>query len=289
MEDATELTDIAVDSRRRLLEATSNLDDLSSLQHGSQLLSTMKSNQPWSASALQSHIEYSHQYLQDDDSLLMLSASTSAHLNPHLICQVHGDNEDLQSLTVTGSPTLAPTKETPTPSAKATSTPTRPATPVPTEKPTCVRVDAQWSAWNPWTPCTKTCGGGQRHRTRYVKRQASCKGSGLSGRSSENGSCNTGCCAVNMLVGHWTSWGTCNRPTLPSKDPVTQKSWGEAMGGKNGCGGIGSGKTCDVKSPQHRTRQVTQSASCGGTTQKTHEKRYCNFKLTFPKIPSIFG
>nr|XP_040571099.1 SCO-spondin-like isoform X1 [Lepeophtheirus salmonis] len=67
-------------------------------------------------------------------------------------------------------------------------------------------TDGEWSEWDTWSPCSKTCESGSRFRQRHCNNPApkfggkTCRGSAL-----ENGVCNADVnCPIN---GKWNSWG----------------------------------------------------------------------------------
>ena len=54
-------------------------------------------------------------------------------------------------------------------------------------------VNCQWHAWDQWTDCTKTCGGGTRTRSRGTV-PAQHGGKECEGKSTETEACNTNPC-----------------------------------------------------------------------------------------------
>ena len=68
--------------------------------------------------------------------------------------------------------------------------------------------DCTFSAWTPWSQCTKACGTGQMVRTRTKLTDA--KYGGACGVTSETAACNTQSCAVNCQVGGWSGWSPCS-------------------------------------------------------------------------------
>ena len=83
-----------------------------------------------------------------------------------------------------------------------------------------------------WSTCSKTCGGGEKNRTRQVEIPASNGGEDCAGEATQIDTCNTEGCPVNCQWGSWVEWSTCSKT----------------------CGG----------GEKYRTRQVEVTASNGG-------------------------
>ncbi|VDN96769.1 unnamed protein product [Rodentolepis nana] len=71
-------------------------------------------------------------------------------------------------------------------------------------------IDGGWSAWGPWSHCSKSCDGGIRRRTRQCNNPtpqfggAQCEGS-----DSESMECQENPCPVNGEWSNWSSWSAC--------------------------------------------------------------------------------
>lgn len=76
----------------------------------------------------------------------------------------------------------------------------------------CAAADADCvlSPWGDWSECTRSCGGGERLRTRSVLSAAS-GGGAACGHTTEVQECNTQGCPVACEVGPWSSWSSCSR------------------------------------------------------------------------------
>ena len=72
-------------------------------------------------------------------------------------------------------------------------------------------VDCRWDNWGQWTTCSKTCGGGNRQRTRTIGQVAEHGGLACSGLSSEEQTCQTNGCPVSCIWGGWEQWSSCSR------------------------------------------------------------------------------
>ena len=58
-------------------------------------------------------------------------------------------------------------------------------------------VDGKWSAWETWSPCTKTCGNGRRNRVRLCNNPAPANG----GKTCEGKEENSEVCLVRHCSG----------------------------------------------------------------------------------------
>ena len=74
-------------------------------------------------------------------------------------------------------------------------------------------VDCQWSSWSKWSPCTKTCGEGQRTKTRKVLRTARNGGKDCVGDSRLTSQCQTRQCpaAIDCKWSSWEKSGPCSK------------------------------------------------------------------------------
>ena len=62
----------------------------------------------------------------------------------------------------------------------------------------CKRKDySYWQKWKPWTPCTKTCGGGTQKRERHCKNEAAAR---CIGQAKQERDCNRQRCIGKYIT-----------------------------------------------------------------------------------------
>ncbi|CAL8103250.1 unnamed protein product [Calicophoron daubneyi] len=74
-------------------------------------------------------------------------------------------------------------------------------------------VNGAWGSWGPWTHCSKSCGGGQRQRTRRCDNPAPAYGGE---NCPDNGAvqtsdCQNEPCPIHGEWSNWSSWSACSR------------------------------------------------------------------------------
>ncbi|XP_018408468.1 PREDICTED: hemicentin-1 [Nanorana parkeri] len=112
-------------------------------------------------------------------------------------------------------------------------------------------VDGKWSHWGSWTPCSVSCGGGLRQRTRECSNpQPQSGGHKCKGKAFENEFCNGDLCPIHGNWGPWSAWGTCSRT---------------CNGGQRR-----KHRTCDNPAPTHNGR------GCAGKDTEIHK---CNIEM----------
>lgn len=94
-------------------------------------------------------------------------------------------------------------------------------------------INGEWKAWGVWGSCSKSCGGGERKRTRE------CQGPQYGGDDCEGDEfqqieeCNTSLCPIDGVWGDWGVWGECD---ASGKQYATRECIGPQYGG-NDCEG----------------------------------------------------
>jgi hypothetical protein len=129
------------------------------------------------------------------------------------------------------------------------------------------------SAYSNWSSCSKTCGTGQRSRTRTVTQPAECDCTPCSNVLRETQDCNTQACPVDCVLSPFSLWSGCNAmcgggQRLRQRTIVTQPS-----NGGMACGSLLEQEECNstpcMCTLNNWSDWATCSVSCGGGgTQK---------------------
>jgi len=163
-------------------------------------------------------------------------------------------------------------------------------------------VNCEWSEWQSYGNCSKTCGGGFKERKRIKAKEKAFNGDDCVGNATEKDVCNPGGCPVDCALGEWQEWSTCSKEcdggAKTRKRNVTQF----AKFAGNECVGVKEEtKPCNTQGCPHdckygdwsawpnctktcgggqmvRTRQVTQNGENGGTIcqEKLEDSQECN-------------
>ncbi|KAF8561358.1 hypothetical protein P879_00953, partial [Paragonimus westermani] len=114
-------------------------------------------------------------------------------------------------------------------------------------------VNGGWGEWSPWSHCSKSCGGGQRRRTRRCDHPApayggeDCPANGYM----EVSDCQNVPCPVNGEWSNWSSWSACSRTCgigLQARErECSQPS--PQFGGRLCPGSAKEVRTCEVNRP----------------------------------------
>lgn len=174
------------------------------------------------------------------------------------------------------------------------------------------KQDCQLSEWSEWRECSKSCGGGQRSRSREIYQHAQHGGEPCTGSMRITEECGTEACGSgdphqepgtdDCLLSDWSDWGGCDGSTVQAyrtRHPVreaqeegipcsgTLKEAGPCPGTETrdcvfsewgtwgGCGAsCGGGQ-------RFRTREILHPAKPGGEpcTGSTHETEVCNEEI----------
>ena len=74
--------------------------------------------------------------------------------------------------------------------------------------------DCRWSSWSEWTQCTKTCGKGQRSKSRTIQRTAKNGGKDCVGNRRTTWQCQMKKCPEVAIDYKWSNWaksGACSK------------------------------------------------------------------------------
>jgi len=172
-------------------------------------------------------------------------------------------------------------------------------------------VDCQWAQWTEWSRCSKTCGGGEKHRTRVVAVAAKFGGRLCeAATSAEAADCATKPCdptAADCRWSVWDPWSSCSQTCGGGEMYRTRSIAREMKPGGAGCSGVfedfgpcnqekcpPSGQDClfgdwlqwsacsaTCQGHHSRTRAIAVQAHAGGTPCKgvTMEVNPCNEDL----------
>lgn len=70
-------------------------------------------------------------------------------------------------------------------------------------------VDCLWSMWDAWMPCTKSCGGGNQHRSRAYDPKPESGGLACAGAHMEMIECKAQPCPIDCAFEEWLDWSLC--------------------------------------------------------------------------------
>ena len=108
----------------------------------------------------------------------------------------------------------------------------------------CAFQDCELSSWSGFSPCTRSCGGGEQVRSRHILQQPGGGGGMQCGDLDERRACNTDVCVKDCLLREWGEFSQCSK----------------------GCGG--------GTQQRHRSVGVRLADLCAGV--ETSEQRQCN-------------
>jgi hypothetical protein len=102
-------------------------------------------------------------------------------------------------------------------------------------------IHCKVSDWTSWGTCTKTCGGGQKTRTRSITRSVAWGGITCP-TLTETGACNVACCPITCILDDWTKPSACTKTCNGGSKTRTRK-----VLRTNKCGAPSCDRTTDTK------------------------------------------
>eukprot|EP00931_Biecheleriopsis_adriatica_P044099 TRINITY_DN25197_c1_g1_i1.p1 TRINITY_DN25197_c1_g1~~TRINITY_DN25197_c1_g1_i1.p1 ORF type:complete len:417 (+),score=56.90 TRINITY_DN25197_c1_g1_i1:59-1309(+) len=124
------------------------------------------------------------------------------------------------------------------------------ACPLSREERTCntqlCAVDCKMNEWDTWGTCSKSCGTGEKVRTRGVKQNAKGGGKACPDARDET-SCNTNPCPVDCEVNEWEDWGDCSKLCGGGEMKHTRTVKTEAQHGGNACPSLANTTDCNTE------------------------------------------
>ena len=143
--------------------------------------------------------------------------------------------------------------------------------------------DGGWGSWSSYSPCSRTCGGGEKERTRQCDNPApSDGGEECSGESNQIESCNPQACPVDGGWGSWSPHSSCSKTcgrgykerTRQCNNPTPLHGGAECSGPPNQIESCNP-QACPVDGGWGSwSSYSTCSRTCGGGTKSKY--RNCN-------------
>jgi hypothetical protein len=116
----------------------------------------------------------------------------------------------------------------------------------PTSAPTPAPINCSVSEWGEYGPCSSTCGGGSKTRTRNITTQPQYGGQ-LCPPLSETAECNTQPCRVDCVVGEWSNLSTCSASCGGGSQTRTRNITTQPQYGGNTCPPLSETKECNTQ------------------------------------------
>eukprot|EP00441_Pelagodinium_beii_P023760 CAMPEP_0197667352 /NCGR_PEP_ID=MMETSP1338-20131121/66005_1 /TAXON_ID=43686 ORGANISM="Pelagodinium beii, Strain RCC1491" /NCGR_SAMPLE_ID=MMETSP1338 /ASSEMBLY_ACC=CAM_ASM_000754 /LENGTH=1174 /DNA_ID=CAMNT_0043246569 /DNA_START=290 /DNA_END=3814 /DNA_ORIENTATION=- len=129
-------------------------------------------------------------------------------------------------------------------------------------------VDCELGSWSPWGVCSATCGGGVRKRGRAKVSLALFGGLECEGNLTGTEPCNEDACAVDCVLGPWTSWSECTKE-CGGGTTKRNRTMTKALNGGTPCAGT------DKQESTCNTEGCAQDCKWGMWTQWTPCSKLC--------------
>ncbi|XP_045160489.2 SCO-spondin-like [Mercenaria mercenaria] len=147
-------------------------------------------------------------------------------------------------------------------------------------------INGGYTAWNAWTACNVTCGGGEQSRSRECSNPLpQYGGNNCSGDTSESQACNSDNCPINGGYTAWSAWTACN-VTCGGGEQSRSRECSNPLpqyGGNNCSGDASESQACNSENCPINGGYTTWSAwtacnvTCGGGEQS--RSRECSNPL----------
>jgi len=168
------------------------------------------------------------------------------------------------------------------------------------------KVDCKFSDWEEWPACSKTCGGGNRERSRNKTQESVFGGKPCEGSSKEEEKCNIMGCPVLCEWGGWSEWKSCsktcgggtrNRTRIKAIEPANAGAdcignsteeevcnpdgcpvdceWGEWQGWSNCSKECGGGIQTNQRKVKQHAKFAGKACSGNGTEYKKCNEQGC--------------
>ena len=132
-------------------------------------------------------------------------------------------------------------------------------------------IDCEWGQFGEWSTCSKSCGGGEKSRTRSKTLEASNGGTQCNGESTETESCNAHNCPIDCKWNVFGEWSLCSKSCGEGeKSRLRSKQNLAKNGGKDCVGSTTEIQACNLGNCPincewgHFGEWSACSKSCGG-------------------------
>ena len=106
-------------------------------------------------------------------------------------------------------------------------------------------IDCVEKGWGLWTPCTKTCGGGNRKRTNPIVLNAQHGGNACPWQREQTEECNTRPCPVDCNQSAFSSWSECTKNCGSGSQERSRTTFVETRHGGKSCGIKNESRVCN--------------------------------------------
>eukprot|EP00928_Gymnodinium_smaydae_P039824 TRINITY_DN27124_c0_g2_i1.p1 TRINITY_DN27124_c0_g2~~TRINITY_DN27124_c0_g2_i1.p1 ORF type:complete len:4551 (-),score=367.55 TRINITY_DN27124_c0_g2_i1:202-13791(-) len=113
-------------------------------------------------------------------------------------------------------------------------------------KQTCP-IDCVWYPWGSFSPCSVTCGGGEKKRFRTRKTVSEYSGVNCNEPESEMVVCNTHNCPRDCSFGEWTRWSECDKSCGVGMQNRVRTETRELFDGKKCQGKLRQERACNIR------------------------------------------